>query len=303
MLDNEERPLVSVALITYNHVGFIGAALESVLSQSYPNFEVIVADDFSTDGTRDVIKRYAVKYPDKIKIASSEINLGVTKNHNRAFSGCAGKYIAWMSGDDIMLPEKLTIQVNYLEKNERCAICYHDLEYFNSDDDSVLYLKSEIDRPRNGRMSTVIKYGCFNGGVSNMIRRGSAPPRGFDERIPIASDWLFWVETLIGGGEIHYIDRVLARHRRHASNVTVLDSRNPSILEIQDHLMSSEVILSSFPGERAAVRYRKAYLYSSLRMYGNGINYNKYLLLSLSHRFRLKVLIGLISSVVLGWRR
>lgn len=303
MLYDNKRPLVSVALITYNHVGFIAAALESVLSQSYTNFEIVIADDFSTDGTREIVKQYADKYPDRIKLAPSEMNLGVTKNHNRAFSGCEGKYIAWMSGDDIMLPEKLTIQVNYLEKNERCAICYHDLEYFNSDDNAVLYLKSKIDRPRNGTMSTVIKYGCFNGGVSNMIRREAAPPRGFDERIPIASDWLFWVETLMGGGEIHYIDQVLARHRRHASNVTVLDSRNPSILEIQDHLMSSEIILSVFPGERAAVRFRKAYLYSSLRLYISGLNYNKYLLLSLSHRFRLKVLIGLVSSVTLGLRR
>lgn len=136
-----------------------------------------------------------------------------------------------------------------------------------------------------------------------MIRRIAAPPHGFDERVPIASDWLFWVETLIGGGRIYYIDEVLARHRRHSSNVTTFDVRIPSLSGIQDHLISTEIILSLLPGKSRFVRFRRAYLYSQLRWRDDGIHYDNYLLLSLRNWFRLKVLIALAASRFIGFRR
>lgn len=195
-----QTPLVSVALITYNHSGFITECLESVLSQSYKNLEIIIADDYSTDGTQDIIRTFAENFPNTIKLCPSSSNVGVTKNHNRAFLACSGKYISWMSGDDMMLPNKISKQVAFMEANPECAICYHNLEYFNTTDNSTIYLKDSMDFPHEGDITTQIKFGCFNGGVSNMVRRSATPTNGFDERVPIASDWLFWVETLMGGG-------------------------------------------------------------------------------------------------------
>jgi hypothetical protein len=208
-----------------------------------------------------------------------------------------------MSGDDIMLPNKISRQVDFMEDDSECAICYHNLEYFNSTDNSTIYLKSSIDFPHEGDLTTQIKFGCFNGGVSNMVRRSATPTQGFDERVPIASDWLFWVETLIGGGQIRYINEVLARHRRHETNVTSFDIRSPSLSEIQDHLISAEIILSKIPDKYRAVMFRKSLIYSSLRWHENGKYYSEYLRLSLLQRFRLRIFVAYLANLIVGVRK
>ena len=295
-------PLVSVALITYNHGEFLAECLDSILSQSYGKLEIIVADDCSSDKTQSILKKYSQLNP-QLRLFLAKENAGVTINHNVALRNCRGKYISWMSGDDIMLPGKISKQVELLESDPNCSICYHDLKIFSTYDREETYLRSSIDKPREGGIASAIRYGCFNGGVSNMVRKSAVPSEGFDERIPIASDWLFWVETLRGGGTIRFIDEVLALHRRHESNVTTGDPRSPSLREIQDHLNSSEIILSEFPEHRANVKYRKSTLYSSLRWLGQGEKYYKYLALSLFERPRLRVLGGLILFIIFKIRR
>ena len=222
-------PLVSVAVVTYNQKDFLRECLESVLAQDYPAVEIVVADDASTDGTAEMLAQYEARHPGIFNILVAKTNKGVTANQNLALSGCRGKYIAWMAGDDLMLPGKLAAQVAHLEANPQCSICYHDLEIFDSRTGQASGQFSDTDRPRNGRMGTLVRYGSFNGAVSNMVRRSASPAHGFDEGIATASDWLYFVECLSGGGTIEYIDAVLGRHRRHDANVTSGDIRKPEM--------------------------------------------------------------------------
>ena len=76
------KPLVSVFITTYNHGAFITDCLESVLTQNYENFEIIVGDDASTDKTPEILLEYKVKYPNIIKLVLHEKNIGVTNNCN-----------------------------------------------------------------------------------------------------------------------------------------------------------------------------------------------------------------------------
>src|SRR5690554_3312559 len=110
----EESPLVSIAIVTYNQKHFLKECIESCLAQDYQNTEIVVADDGSTDGTHELLKEFAEKHPGKFVLRISEINQGITKNHNVAQFACSGKYIAWMGGDDLMLPRKISKQVDYM---------------------------------------------------------------------------------------------------------------------------------------------------------------------------------------------
>ena len=98
----------------------------------------------------------------------------------------------------------------------------------------------------------MIKYGCFNGGSSTMLRRNKAPNNGFDERLPIASDWMYWVDSLGNGGEIRYIDEVLGRYRRHDNNVTAQKNYDANI----DHLNSCNIMLTKYPYLKNIILYR-----------------------------------------------
>ena len=94
-------PLVSVVTITYNHAPYIAKCIEGVLMQQvdFP-IEFIIADDCSTDGTREICEAYAGKNPDLIHILPSEGNVGAVENEQRAFITARGKYIATCEGDD-----------------------------------------------------------------------------------------------------------------------------------------------------------------------------------------------------------
>jgi len=123
-------PKVSVPIITYNQVKFIRQAIESVLMQVTDfDFEILVGDDFSSDGTRDIIQEYADKYPGKVIPVLHEKNLGRNGLFNtlETYRLAKGKYIASMDGDDYWTsPEKLQKQYDFLESHPDFAICYNN---------------------------------------------------------------------------------------------------------------------------------------------------------------------------------
>lgn len=213
-------PLVSVAIIAYNQRKFLGELLDSVVSQDYPNIEIIVADDASTDGSRELCQSYAERYPGKIICVLADVNGGITNNSNAAFRRCRGDYIAWMGGDDLMLPGKIAAQVQYMESRSQCSVSFHNVEVFESDSGVILGHFNDLGTRKIGTFRTVLRDKTYNCACATMTRTSRCPPGGFDVKLPVSSDWKFWLECLSGGGEMHYIPRVLGRYRRHNGNVT-----------------------------------------------------------------------------------
>jgi len=287
-------PLVSVRIVCYNQKDFIKECVDSVLEQDYPNIEIIVADDCSTDGTVEILKEYQKAHPAKVILALSDVNEGITKNINSGLRLCKGEYIAGLGGDDLMLAGKIRKQVEYMEKHPECTICYHNLDVFQSETNETLYLFNEKIHYEGGA-EVLIKYGTFNGACSNMVRASRTPKNGFNETLPIASDWLFWCECLLNGGEIHYINEVLGRYRKHQNNIT--NNKNNKIAQSDiDHLNSYNILLSSAPSYINELNYKNAALYRSFRNFYKKKYYRKFLLLSLRYQFTFKSFVLLILS-------
>ena len=120
--NQKQQPDVSVAMMTYFHEKYVAQAIESVLSQKTDyTYEIVVSDDGSTDGTRDILKKYAEKYPNIVKIHFNSVNQGISKNNFLTRSYCQGRYIATLSGDDYWLDEtKLQKQVDFLDTHPEC---------------------------------------------------------------------------------------------------------------------------------------------------------------------------------------
>ncbi len=122
---NQSTPLVSIISPTYNHEKFIADCIESVLALSYSNWEMIIIDDGSTDGTYNIALEYAKK-DSRIKPFTQK-NIGIFRlgeSYNFALKQCKGDYIAILECDDIWLPEKLTLQVAALEANPECVLSW-----------------------------------------------------------------------------------------------------------------------------------------------------------------------------------
>jgi glycosyltransferase involved in cell wall biosynthesis len=124
---DKEDLIVSVCCTTYNQKQFITQAVESFLMQQTNfQFEIVIGDDCSTDGTSKVLKSFIEKYPAKIKVISAKKNVGAHKNMIDTVKACKGKYLALCDGDDYWTdPHKLQKQVDFLEQNPEYIICCH----------------------------------------------------------------------------------------------------------------------------------------------------------------------------------
>lgn len=216
--EDKNSPLVSVHVIAYNQKKYIHETLNSILEQDYDNFEIIVADDGSTDGTAEIILEYARRFPEKIVPLVGGPNLGITGNSNRALRECKGKYIAFIGGDDLFLPRKLTEQVRWLEKNNKRVLCGHQVEVFYETGRKPHKLTRFMTSGKGAKK--VIMTGPPFAATSIMVRASAIPEHGFENSLSTVSDFMLWVECLMPDKEYGYIPGIYAKYRKHQNNIS-----------------------------------------------------------------------------------
>jgi glycosyltransferase involved in cell wall biosynthesis len=127
------EPLVSIMMLTYNHAVNIARAIESVLHQEV-NFpiELVIGEDASTDGTKEIVLEYQSRRPDIIRVITSPTNVGMKANNYRAIKACRGKYLAFCEGDDYWhRPDKLQTQADYLESHPECGLVFSSYDVYH----------------------------------------------------------------------------------------------------------------------------------------------------------------------------
>lgn len=125
-MTSSQRPKVSVCVITYNQERYIRKCLQSLVEQQTDfEFEIIVGDDCSTDGTRAIVMEFAQNYPGVIRTILQENNTGGSKNNLEVHAAASGEYVAHVDGDDYALPGKLQAQADFLDQHPDCNIAWH----------------------------------------------------------------------------------------------------------------------------------------------------------------------------------
>jgi glycosyltransferase involved in cell wall biosynthesis len=142
---------VSVNMLTYNHASHIARAIEGVLHQetAYP-YELVIGEDCSTDGTRDIVWEYQGRHPDIIRVVTSDENVGAIKNEDRIALVSRGQYVAYCEGDDYWhRRDKLQRQVDFMENHPQCGLVYSDYDRYEVETGDTVreFLKSSGRRP------------------------------------------------------------------------------------------------------------------------------------------------------------
>lgn len=258
----QAKPLVSVFMPTFQHERYIGAAIASAAEQDYSNLEVIVSDDGSTDGTRDVISECVRKYGKRVVDVSGS-HLGLVGNSNRAMRACRGEYIAMTSGDDLFLPGKITRQVEWMEESPRRIMCGHHIEAFQSETGEVLYNTRDTMQLRHGSGAQhyVANLSLFPG-ISTFIRASAVPATGYDERAGVVCDFKFLSDILATGGEYGFIEGVWARYRVHDQSVSQRSLREREIKQqyLEGFMASISLLEANYPELLGACRSARATL-------------------------------------------
>ena len=208
-------PKLSVAIITYNHERFIAQALESALAQrtSFP-YEILVADDCSTDSTPAIIADFHRRYPDRIVPFLRTTNLGAVPNFMETIAACRGEYVALLEGDDYWLSDtKLQRQVAFLDAQPDFVISCHRVSVL--DETAVRDGSLFPPRPTGSYTLRDLLVINFIMTCSVVYRRAAAPtlPASFSSLK--LGDWPLMAIAALSG-KIHLMDEVMAAYRIHS---------------------------------------------------------------------------------------
>ena len=281
-MKNNDEVKVSVCVVAYNQENYIRQCMQSIVDQETDfKFEVIVGEDCSTDGTREIIAEFQSKYPFLISPILHTENVGVVDNCVFTYKSARGKYICHMDGDDYMLPGKLQKQVDSLEKNQDCVICSHDMVVV---DKNGVQLRSSFRRHRPGINTLMDLYEQlpFFANSSKMFVN-MRDDLFWEELHPNALDVEVHIKQA-GKGDVYHIDECLGAYRAISGVSSQAVGVNPLLVSgitrvfeaaLKDSSLDKDFIKRSY----AASMFRYAYQ-SAVR--GDVLGLKKYIIFSTS---------------------
>jgi glycosyltransferase involved in cell wall biosynthesis len=207
------HPQVSVIIPVYNAEKYIGEAIQSILNQTYKDFELIIIDDASTDKTPEIVSKYN---DPRIKIYTNEKNLYIAGNRNKGIGLASGKYIVWQDADDISMSDRIELEYKLLESDPKIGICGSYLEIF--DNSGTLHLRKYKTTDAEVR-KTIFRYSPV-AQPSAMIRKECFDKVGlYNLGMPPAED----IEMSFRIGQFYKfanIPKPLIKYRVHESSAT-----------------------------------------------------------------------------------
>ncbi len=210
-------PKVSVLVVTYNQERFIEQAVRSALfQQAHFDYEIIVGEDSSTDGTRAVLARLDAAFPGRLRLLLRERNLGPARNFQDAYAECRGEYVALLDGDDYWTdPAKLRKQVAVLDADPGCALCYHPTRYIGDDGEPTGYVHPPETTPDRPTIDDLFRSNLIQT-CSAVLRRAAVPELPDWMLATVPGDWPLFL-LAADAGRVRRLDEVMAAYRVHAS--------------------------------------------------------------------------------------
>ncbi|CCH00647.1 putative glycosyltransferase epsH [Fibrella aestuarina BUZ 2] len=209
----KQLPLVSVVLATYNGERFLKTQLDSIVQQTYPQLEVIVVDDRSTDATHDILQHYAARYP-YFSLVVNETNLGYIRNFEKGMLLANGDLIALSDQDDIWHPEKIRILVEAMGDSD---VVFGDSRLIDDNDQPLGINFSDIRQLQSFDSCLSFLIGNTVSG-HNMLITKSLLQRSLPFPLHIPHDhWLCFVATF--RQPVKFVPQLLVDYRQHATNV------------------------------------------------------------------------------------
>lgn len=245
---------VSIILATYNRAHLISRAIESVLEQSFSDWELIIVDDASTDNTEEICQQWRMRYPEKIIYSRGEENLGIARNSNRGLLMAKGAYIAIIDDDDRWSDKnKLQKQVDFLDKNGEYVACGGGIIVVNQTGEEIFrYLKPETDEQIKSKM-------LLSNPLANstaVFRFSIAKEAGFyDESLRYSADRDFFLKIGLKG-KLYNFPEYFAYY--------LMAGQNTSVVKMKEHLRSSLLVTK---------RYKNYYSHYWLALMINRLQY------------------------------
>jgi glycosyltransferase involved in cell wall biosynthesis len=237
-------PLISVILPAYNAEKFIKEAVQSILDQTVNDFELIVINDASTDGTLDILESFN---DSRISIINNKINLKVVKCLNKGLELAKGEFIARMDADDVSLPNRFEKQLQYFKQHPEVDICGTWVEVFDGGNTVFKPYEKHEDIRANLLFLNEIVHPSVMMRKSSLIRHKLL----YDESFLNAEDYGLWVVAM---DKVIFanVQEVLLKYRLHANNVSFFQNEIPSDVKAMN-IKAYQIVLQNL-----GVNYKEA---------------------------------------------
>lgn len=250
-------PKVSIVFTSYNHAEFLEKALDSLLSQSFKNYELIIIDDCSTDGSQEILKEYQHK-DGRIQLYLSEVNSGnYVISTNRGASLAVGEYIIFAQCDDFAESMQLEYLVKTLDNNPDVAVAFSSSKMIDENDNLIdidYNVRTNIFRDvcktntilTSKQMTYFLSESCVIPNLSAaMIRREKfIQLEGFSTKYKVLADWDFWLRMSVKEN-FFYIKKPLNNFRQHNNTIRKTTKIKIQICELLE-MFSSALNLEEF---------------------------------------------------------
>lgn len=228
---DQNTPLVSICVITYNSAKYVIETLDSAKSQTYKNIELIISDDCSTDNTVEICKQWIEcngSIFKRVELLESAINTGVSANLNRAYSACKGEWVKGIAGDDILLENCIADNVDYVKRNPEAEVVLSKMiHYYESfqlnniidrkkiDDSIISFLHKDISE----QLYVIVRKN-FLPAPTLFVKNGVLSRNGLYNEEFFYEDWPTWITLIENQVKIYYLDKSTVGYRHHKHSLT-----------------------------------------------------------------------------------
>jgi glycosyltransferase involved in cell wall biosynthesis len=227
-------PKVSVCIPVYNRALYVGTAIESVLAQSFPDFELLLIDDGSTDDSVPVMQRYT---DPRIRLECNGVNRGISHTRNRALELARAPCIAWLDSDDRMTPRRLALQLRFLDRHQDVGLLGGWLRRF---DDSGRFLGIQAKPLVHEQLRATLLFRTSHANTTVMARTAVLREFSHAAEFFLGEDRDVLLRlSMSGRHRFANLPRILSHQREHAGRIT--KSRPASLLESKYRLIDRQL--------------------------------------------------------------
>lgn len=235
-------PEISVIMPIYNAAPFLKESIESILDQTYTDFELLLLNDKSTDNSLEIILEYK-QHDSRIIVIDKKSNIGPANIRNEGISTAKGKFIALMDADDIALPNRFEKQINVFKKNPEIGVCGTWFTLFGSKKNKTIKHNKEHDA-----IKISFLHNCGIGNPTVMLRKNILNNLEFNNDYVPAEDYDLW-SRLLSKTKFYNIPESLLNYRQHNNNIskTKIDNLSRAIRKVKANQMLSFGIETTDP--------------------------------------------------------
>ena len=224
----DKTPILSVLMPVFNSEQFVAEAIESIMNQTFKDFEFLILDDASTDKSFEIIKDFE-KRDSRIKVYQNEKNLGVVASRNKLLNLAKGKYIVWLDSDDIAIENRFEKQMNFLEEHPGIGMVGANAAIINEFGNKIREWSFETD-PQKLKIELFFHSPFLSSSV--MIRKSCLPQNCYDSRFPVAEDFDLY-SKIAEQYEIANIREFLVKYRINSKGLSKNNSEKMEKLSVQ----------------------------------------------------------------------